>query len=99
MNRPYIAVARVIFRQIVESGTLVLSHGVQQEIVRGTLTSLDLVNVLREGDIEPALTPKGACRYAVSRGGLGVVAELVPSSRDRSAEQLIVLEAHGGARS
>jgi len=71
------AKARTLLREILESGTLRYSKHCQEQMGAREITTLDLVNVLRAGKVEPSESEKGSWRHRVKTARLGVVVVLV----------------------
>jgi hypothetical protein len=65
--------ARKLIRQILQSGTVSFSTHVFDEMAKDQLTTVDCVNVLRGGVVEPPEFRDGTWRYRVRTAALYVV--------------------------
>jgi hypothetical protein len=57
--------ARKLIRQIVQTGTVSFSTHALQEMAKDNLTTVDCINVLRGGVVEPPEFREGTWRYRV----------------------------------
>lgn len=57
--------ARHLIRKILENGSFSFSGHAERELKKDDLTTLDAVNVLRAGVVEPGEFEKGCWRYQV----------------------------------
>ncbi len=73
--------AKKIIRAIISDGTVVYTRHAKQEMQADGLTTVDCVNVLRGGIVEPAEWENGAWRYRVHTTKIYVVVELDAQDR------------------
>lgn len=76
-----------LIRTIIELGTVSFSKHALEEMAKDDLTTVDCVNVLRGGVVEPGELERGSWRYRVSTGRICVVIAF------RSEEELVVVTA------
>lgn len=69
------AKAKQLMRAIISDGTVIITGHAEQEMLADNLTSVDCVNVLRGGIVEPAEWVNGAWRYRVHTVKIYVVIE------------------------
>ncbi len=81
------AAARRLIRHILEAGTVRFSEHALAEMVQDDLTTVDCVNVLRGGLIEPPELERGTWRYRVKTNRICVVVAF------RSEHELVVITA------
>ncbi|HXH83542.1 MAG TPA: hypothetical protein VNN07_11515 [Candidatus Tectomicrobia bacterium] len=62
-------VAKRLMRQIIDGGRVSFSRHALEEMVKDGLTTVDCVNVLRGGVVEPPEFDKGSWRYRVKTNG------------------------------
>lgn len=67
------AEAKQRIREILRAGAVTFSAHALDELVKDRLTTVDCVNVLRGGVVEPAEWERGSWRYRVRTGRLHVV--------------------------
>jgi hypothetical protein len=79
--------ARQLIRKIIDSGTFRFSGHAFQEMAKDDLTTVDCVNVLRGGVVEPAEFVSETWRYRVRTNRLYVVVAF------RSETELVVVTA------
>jgi hypothetical protein len=65
--------ARKLIRQIVQTGTVSFSTHALKEIAKDNLTTVDCINVLRGGVVEPPEFREGTWRYRVRTASIYVV--------------------------
>jgi hypothetical protein len=70
------ASARKLLREILATGRLWYSGHAQDEMARDQLTTLDVVNVLRAGVVEPSELERGSWRHRVKTNRICVVVVL-----------------------
>jgi hypothetical protein len=71
------ATARTLLREILASGRLWYSRHATDKMARDQLTTVDLVNVLRAGAVEPSEFEHGSWRHRVKTNRICVVVVLV----------------------
>ena len=79
--------AKRLIRKIIQLGTVSFSKHGLEEMARDDLTTVDCVNVLRGGVVEPGELERGSWRYRVSTARMRVVVAF------RSDEELVVVTA------
>ncbi len=79
------AAAKRLIRQIIEAGTMSFSKHALEEMADDDLTTVDCVNVLRGGIVEPPELERGSWRYRVRTARICVVVVF------RSETQLVVV--------
>jgi hypothetical protein len=67
------AAAKRLIRQIIEAGTVSFSGHALEEMADDDLTTVDCVNVLRGGVVEPPEFERGSWRYRVRTARVCVV--------------------------
>ena len=67
------AQAKALIRKILEGGTVSFSSHALDELAADALTTVDCVNVLRGGVVEPAGWERGSWRYRVRTARICVV--------------------------
>jgi hypothetical protein len=88
MREPLSApVARKVIQQILRVGSVSFSGHALDEMRKDGLTTVDCVNVLRAGVVEPAEYERGSWRYRIHGGWIWVVAAF------RSDSELVVVTA------
>ena len=65
--------ARRLIREILQSGSVVLSRHAAEEMAKDNLTMVDVTNVLRGGLVDPAEFEKGSWRYRVRTARIAVI--------------------------
>jgi hypothetical protein len=70
------ASARKLLREILATGRLWYSGHAKDEMARDQLTTLDVVNVLRAGVVEPSELERGSWRHRVKTNRICVVVVL-----------------------
>ena len=86
MNQPLTAIeARKLAREILVSGTVVISTHARKEMDNDKLTAVDITNVLRGGSYNEAEWENGGWRHQVSTQRIVVVIEF-----DSETEVIIV---------
>ena len=65
--------AKHLLLQILQTGTVSFSNHARREMARDALTTVDCVNVLRGGVVEPPEWEYGSWRYRVRAGRVTVV--------------------------
>ena len=65
--------ARQLIRKILENGSFSFSGHAEAELAKDDLTTLDAVNVLRAGVVEPGEFERGCWRYRVRTPQMTVV--------------------------
>ena len=78
--------AKRLILQILQTGTVSVSNHARREMARDALTTVDGVNVLRSGVVEPPEWEGGSWRYRVRAGRVTVVVF-------RSEQALVVVTA------
>ena len=81
------AQAKRLIRHILESGTVSLSDHALEELAKENMTTVDAVNVLRGGVVEPAEFERGSWRYRVRTQRMYVVVAF------RSEKHLVIVTA------
>lgn len=79
--------AKKLIRQILDSGEVRFSGHAEQEMADDSLETLDCINVLRGGFVEPAELERGSWRYRVVTQRIAVVVAF------RSETELVVVTA------
>jgi hypothetical protein len=79
--------AKRLIRHILDAGTLSYSRHSMDEMLADGLTTLDCVNVLRAGFVQPAEREHGGWRYRVQTARIVVIVAF------RSAVHLVVVTA------
>lgn len=79
--------AKRLVRKIIQLGTVSFSKHALEEMTNDDLTTVDCVNVLRGGVVEPGELERGSWRYRVSTARMCVVVAF------RSEEELVVVTA------
>jgi hypothetical protein len=79
--------AKRLIRKIIELGTVTFSKHALEEMAKDDLTTVDCVNVLRGGVVEPGELERGSWRYRVSTTRMCVVVAF------RSEDELAVVTA------
>ena len=79
--------AKALIRKILEAGTVSFSSHALDELAADALTTVDCVNVLRGGIVEPAERERDSWRYRVRTGRISVVVTF------RSETALVVVTA------
>ena len=79
--------AKRLILQILQTGTVSVSNHARREMARDALTTVDGVNVLRSGVVEPPEWEDGSWRYRVRAGRVTVVVVF------RSEQALVVVTA------
>jgi hypothetical protein len=77
--------ARQLIRQILDSGTVSFSKHALEEMAKDNMTTVDCVNILRGGVVEPAEWEAGTYRYRVRTARMYVVIAF------RSETELVVV--------
>jgi Domain of unknown function (DUF4258) len=77
--------AKQLIRKIIDSGTVNFSSHALEEMKKDNLTTVDCINVLRAGVVEPPELEKGTWRYRVRTNRIYVVIAF------RSETQLVVV--------
>jgi hypothetical protein len=65
--------ARRLIREILQSGSVVLSRHAAEEMAKDSLTMVDVTNVLRGGVVDPAEFENGSWRYRVRTARIAVI--------------------------
>jgi hypothetical protein len=79
--------AKLLIRKIIQLGTVGVSKHALEEMANDDLTTVDCVNVLRGGVVEPGELERSSWRYRVSTARMCVVVAF------RSEEELVVVTA------
>ena len=79
--------AKRLIRKIIELGTVTFSKHALEEMAKDDLTTVDCVNILRGGVVQPSELERGSWRYRVRTARMCVVAAF------RSDEELVVVTA------
>jgi hypothetical protein len=79
--------ARTLIRSILQSGRFVYSPHAEEEMAKDGITTVDAVNVLRGGVVQPGEFERGTWRYRVRTARLTVVVAF------RSETELVVVTA------
>ncbi len=79
--------AKRLIRKIIELGTVTFSKHALDEMAKDDLTTVDCVNVLRGGVVQPGELERGSWRYRVTTARMCVVVAF------RSEEELVVVTA------
>ena len=72
-----VATARKLLREILAAGTLWYSQHAKREMEQRKITTMDVVNVLRAGVVEPSEFEHGSWRHRVKTNRICVVVVLV----------------------
>jgi hypothetical protein len=65
--------ARRLIQKILQKGAVSISHHAEAELAKDALSTVDAVNVLRAGVVEPAELERGTWRYKVRTNRIVVV--------------------------
>jgi hypothetical protein len=65
--------ARRLIREILQSGSVVLSRHAAEEMAKDNLTMVDVTNVLRGGVVDPAEFENGSWRHRVRTARIAVI--------------------------
>ena len=79
--------AKRLILQILETGSVSISHHAETEMAKDSLTTVDCLNVLRSGVVEPAEYERDTWRYRVRARQVYVVVAF------RSEQQLVIVTA------
>lgn len=79
--------SKQLIRTIISDGTFITTQHAKREMQADNLTSVDCINVLRGGIVDPAEWENGAWRYRVHTANIYVVVEL------ESEDKLVLITA------